>query len=167
MNLEPGPSSAEVLSKSTINGPSELDNPDFERGFRFWAIIIGLGISTLLAALEHTVVTTAGPLILEDLDLKENFVWITNAFFICRCVNTPLRTIFSIFGLGLIVAIQHRAHTAIRATLQHIRSPMDILADNCALHSGKWGVRWRKEREYAYCRKGYSRCRIWRHRLDH
>lgn len=44
---------------------------DFERGFRFWVVIIGLAISTLLASLEHTVVTTAAPYILEDLDLKE------------------------------------------------------------------------------------------------
>ncbi|KAM7214160.1 Major facilitator superfamily domain containing protein [Rhypophila decipiens] len=56
---------------------------EFERGFRFWTIIIGLGITTLLASLEHTVVTTAAPYILQELDLKENFVWITNAFFIC------------------------------------------------------------------------------------
>ena len=57
-----------------------------ERGFRFWAIIVGLGITTILAALEHTVVTTSAPVILRDLRLRENFVWITNAFFICRFV---------------------------------------------------------------------------------
>ncbi|KAM7193007.1 Major facilitator superfamily domain containing protein, partial [Rhypophila sp. PSN 637] len=88
---------------------------DFERGFRFWTIIIGLGITTLLASLEHTVVTTAAPYILQELDLKENFVWITNAFFICSFTAlTPLfgqlcdifgrrwvfLTIIAIFTLG-------------------------------------------------------------------
>ncbi|KAK4206769.1 major facilitator superfamily domain-containing protein [Rhypophila decipiens] len=87
---------------------------DFERGFRFWTIIIGLGITTLLASLEHTVVTTAAPYILQELDLKENFVWITNAFFICSTALTPLfgqlcdifgrrwvfLTIIAIFTLG-------------------------------------------------------------------
>jgi hypothetical protein len=69
----------------------EVEDPDvdFERGFRFWTIIIGLGITTLLASLEHTVVTTAAPYILQDLDMKENFIWITNAFFVCRFVDFP------------------------------------------------------------------------------
>jgi hypothetical protein len=65
---------------------SEQPPEDFERGFRFWIIISGLAITTLLASLEHTVVTTAAPYILEDLDLKENYIWITNAFFVCRLV---------------------------------------------------------------------------------
>ncbi|KAI1660023.1 major facilitator superfamily domain-containing protein [Daldinia decipiens] len=56
---------------------------DFRRGFRFWIVIIGLGITSLLAALEHTVVTTSAPVFLTELELRENFVWTTNAFFIC------------------------------------------------------------------------------------
>jgi hypothetical protein len=85
------------ISSSSIEGtlpnteetaPTEPE--DFERGFRFWVIIIGLAVSTLLAALEHTVVTTAAPYILQDLGLKENFIWITNAFFVCRLVLSGL-----------------------------------------------------------------------------
>ncbi|KAK7756321.1 hypothetical protein SLS62_001547 [Diatrype stigma] len=85
------------------------DPPDFERGFRFWAIIIGLGITTLLAALEHTVVTTSAPAILTDLELGANYVWLTNAFFVYIIVSDliPLRQrgkymaiILAIFGIG-------------------------------------------------------------------
>lgn len=64
----------------------EIKEASFERGLRFWAIIAGLSITKLLAALENTVVTTAAPEILSDLQLGENFVWITNAFFIARLV---------------------------------------------------------------------------------
>ncbi|ROW04708.1 hypothetical protein VMCG_04869 [Cytospora schulzeri] len=62
-----------------------LDSPgnDFDRGFRFWAIIIGLGITNLLGALENTVVSTSAPVILSDLQLGGNYIWITNAFFVC------------------------------------------------------------------------------------
>lgn len=74
----------------TDNHPTEAasgNSPeDIQRGFRFWAIISGLAITALLAALEHTVVTTSAPKILTELQLGENFVWITNAFFICRFV---------------------------------------------------------------------------------
>ncbi|KAI9641173.1 hypothetical protein NHQ30_010603 [Ciborinia camelliae] len=65
-------------------------SPDFERGFRFWCIIIGLGITNLLGALENTVVSTAAPVILSDLQLGQNFIWITNAFFVCSAAFQPL-----------------------------------------------------------------------------
>jgi hypothetical protein len=71
-----------IQVSSSIESPKASE--DFERGFRFWAIIVGLATSSLLASLEHTVVTTAAPHILQDLDLEENFIWITNAFFVCR-----------------------------------------------------------------------------------
>ncbi|KAI1863171.1 uncharacterized protein JN550_009697 [Neoarthrinium moseri] len=63
---------------------------EFERGPRFWVIIIGLGISTLLASLEHTVVTTSAPRILEELQMREDFIWVTNAFFVSSASLTPL-----------------------------------------------------------------------------
>ncbi|KAK3369915.1 major facilitator superfamily domain-containing protein [Podospora didyma] len=78
---------------------AEDEDVDFERGFRFWSIIIGLSITTLLASLEHTVVTTAAPYILQELELRENFIWITNAFFICSTAFTPLfGQLCNIFG---------------------------------------------------------------------
>ncbi|KAK5652234.1 hypothetical protein OQA88_10731 [Cercophora sp. LCS_1] len=93
--LEPSSGGVDNFSSSTDNQvvPKEggdIEEPDFERGFRFWTIIIGLGVTTLLASLEHTVVTTAAPYILQDLDLRENFIWISNAFFICSTALTPL-----------------------------------------------------------------------------
>ena len=90
-------STEEAIPAATIttsikeNGTTarDLEPQDFERGWRFWVIIIGLAVSTLLASLEHTVVTTAAPYILEDLNLKENFIWVTNAFFVCRLAISP------------------------------------------------------------------------------
>ncbi|KAH8897383.1 MFS general substrate transporter [Thozetella sp. PMI_491] len=91
-------SQTETLA-TTVDGGLDAPEEDFERGFRFWIIIIGLAISTLLAALEHTVVTTAASRILEDLSLKENFIWITNAFFVCSTALTPLfGQLCNIFG---------------------------------------------------------------------
>ncbi|KAI1079390.1 major facilitator superfamily domain-containing protein [Whalleya microplaca] len=70
--------------------PVDSAPQEFKRGFRFWTVIIGLGITSLLAALEHTVVVTSAPVILTDLQLRENFIWITNAFFICSAAFQPL-----------------------------------------------------------------------------
>jgi hypothetical protein len=60
------------------------ETTDFKRGIRFWAILIGLGITNLLGALENTVVTTSAPFIVTDLGMNGDYIWITNAFFVAR-----------------------------------------------------------------------------------
>ena len=85
-----GTSSATKRFTDAVEAEEEL-GMDFKRGFGFWTII-GLGVITLLASLKHTVVTTTAPYILQELDMKENFIWITNAFFICRCVLFSRKT---------------------------------------------------------------------------
>ena len=54
------------------------------RDFRFWAIIASLCVTGLLSALENTVVTTSLPTIVRDLNLGDNYIWITNVFFLTR-----------------------------------------------------------------------------------
>jgi hypothetical protein len=76
---------ADVSPSSPAEAAANSAKPkDFERGFRFWVIVIGLAVTSVLSALEHTVVTTSAPAILSDLDLRQDYVWITNSFFICR-----------------------------------------------------------------------------------
>ncbi|KAI1503767.1 major facilitator superfamily domain-containing protein [Biscogniauxia marginata] len=76
--------------------------PDFERGARFWAIIIGLGVTNLLGALENTVVTTSAPTIVTELQLGGSYIWITNAFFVARCEQRRFQPLFgqlsNVFG---------------------------------------------------------------------
>lgn len=54
------------------------------RGLSFWAIITALCITSLLTALENTVVTTSLPVIIQELNIGDNYVWITNVFFLSR-----------------------------------------------------------------------------------
>ncbi|GAW20230.1 hypothetical protein ANO14919_097290 [Xylariales sp. No.14919] len=77
---------------TAIYSASILENTatGFQRDFRFWAVIVGLAITTLLAALEHTVVTTSAPAIVSDLQMEESYTWITNSFFICSTAVQPL-----------------------------------------------------------------------------
>lgn len=65
------------------------DQPDekpkkFNRDPRFWAIIATLCVIGILSALENTVVTTSLPFIVTQLDLGDNYVWVTNVFFLTR-----------------------------------------------------------------------------------
>ncbi|PSR80562.1 major facilitator superfamily domain-containing protein [Coniella lustricola] len=62
----------------------------FRLGWRVYAIVGGLGIANLLAALENTVLTVAAPEVLSDLQLGDDYVWITNAFFLASTALQPL-----------------------------------------------------------------------------
>ncbi|KAK7725820.1 hypothetical protein SLS63_007975 [Diaporthe eres] len=93
---------AEMPRSST--SPDELESvapraAAFKPTFRLYAIIVGLGIANLLAALENTVITIAAPVILTDLGFGDNFIWITNAFFLSSTALQPLFGQFcNVFG---------------------------------------------------------------------
>ena len=56
--------------------------PNFEKGPRFWAIIVVLSLISLLTALEATVTSTVMPSLVADLGGGENFIWVSNAYFL-------------------------------------------------------------------------------------
>lgn len=76
----------QISSPSTTELEDGTRPPAWRPSFRVYAIVIGLGITNLLAALENTVVSVAAPVFLTELQLGDNFIWITNAFFLCRYV---------------------------------------------------------------------------------
>ena len=76
---------AKGISRDTkdISGKSDLP-VKFKPSPRFWAIISTLCVIGLLSALENTVVTTSLPFIVTELNLGENYIWVTNIFFLTR-----------------------------------------------------------------------------------
>lgn len=72
-------------SEEAIAKPSPMT-----RGFRFWTIIFALCVTGLLGALENTVVSTSMPTIVEDLNIGDNYIWITNSFFLTRYILSPI-----------------------------------------------------------------------------
>jgi hypothetical protein len=74
------PSESSKISPNVETNTEKKDT--FEKGPRFWAIIATLCVIGLLSALENTVVTTSLPYIVGELELGENYVWITNVFFL-------------------------------------------------------------------------------------
>jgi len=51
---------------------------------RFWGIMVALCVATLLGGLETTIVTTSLPTIVHDLNIGDDYVWITNVLFLTR-----------------------------------------------------------------------------------
>ena len=104
MNSNPASEAAdshEPLRSSTIPSPTDrvstekqtkvqdidakpAHDQSFNRGPRFWAIMATLCVVGLLSALENTVVTTSLPFIVNELHLGENYIWVTNVFFLTR-----------------------------------------------------------------------------------
>lgn len=79
--------------------PATASPPSFQRGPRFWAIIATLCMIGILSALENTVVTTSLPYIATQLDLGENYIWVTNVFFLTAAAVQPLfGQLANIFG---------------------------------------------------------------------
>ncbi|KAI4862252.1 MFS general substrate transporter [Hypoxylon rubiginosum] len=90
--------------------PSNTDGSDAENGiqatatasnggWRFWAIFLALAITSLLAAVESTVTSTAMPLIAAALDAGELYVWFVNAYTLSSTALLPLYgQIADIFG---------------------------------------------------------------------
>jgi hypothetical protein len=66
------------------SGEAIAKPPPMKRGFKFWTIIFALCVTGLLGALENTVVSTSMPTIVEDLGIDDNYIWITNSFFLTR-----------------------------------------------------------------------------------
>lgn len=62
--------------------------PPVKRGFKFWTIIFTLCKTGLLGALENTVVSTSMRTIVEELGIGDNYIWITNAFFLTRYLDS-------------------------------------------------------------------------------
>ncbi|KAI5918480.1 multidrug resistance protein fnx1 [Camillea tinctor] len=88
-----------IESGSTESADLGPPKKKFNQSKRFWAIMATLSITSILSALENTVVTTALPFITEQLDLGDNYVWVTNVFFLTGAAFQPFfGQLANIFG---------------------------------------------------------------------
>lgn len=74
--------SSDSIGNSNDSKKADDSVTNFKPSPRFWAILITCAVIGLLSALENTVVTTALPYIVADFEMGENYVWITNIFFL-------------------------------------------------------------------------------------
>lgn len=60
----------------------DREDPKMHRGVRFWCIMLALGVTGILSALEGTVVGTALPTIVNELGGAELYIWTINGYFL-------------------------------------------------------------------------------------
>lgn len=74
-------------------------NVPAKKGRRFWAIFPALMLTSMLAAVESTVTSTALPFIVHELDAGDLYIWFVNAYFLTSAAFLPLTGQLSdIFG---------------------------------------------------------------------
>lgn len=70
-----------------ISDEEQEEKVQIRRGLSFWAIITALCVMSILTALENTAVTTSLPVIVQELNMGENYIWVTNVFFLTRYIG--------------------------------------------------------------------------------
>jgi hypothetical protein len=69
-----------MASSNDSSGDQVVSNS--KRGFQFWAIIAALCVTSLLSSLENSAVVTSLLTIVRDLNIRDNYIWVTNVFFL-------------------------------------------------------------------------------------
>ncbi|KAI1176371.1 multidrug resistance protein fnx1 [Nemania sp. FL0916] len=103
---EPSGDAGDAVDGSNSAHSGQEEKRKFNKDPRFWAIIATLCVIGILSALENTVVTTSLPFIVTQLDLGDNYVWVTNVFFLTSAAVQPLfGQLANIFGRRYITLI--------------------------------------------------------------
>ncbi len=69
--------STDAQDATVVESPQQM-----RKGPKFWAIMLVLALISLLTSLEATVTSTVMPSIIADLDGGEEYIWISNAYFL-------------------------------------------------------------------------------------
>ncbi|KAI1472377.1 MFS general substrate transporter [Daldinia caldariorum] len=87
---QPNPPPGKPLPVDHDDNNNNSPSTPLPRGWRFWAVFSAICFTTLLAAVESTVVSTALPVIARELDAGNLYVWFVNAYFLTSTAFLPL-----------------------------------------------------------------------------
>ncbi|RAH47378.1 MFS general substrate transporter-like protein [Aspergillus brunneoviolaceus CBS 621.78] len=97
--MEPKNSPPESVDAPLAEVLDDAPKLTFNHDLRFWLVFIALCVTSLLAALEGTVTSTALPTIVADLQIGDNYPWVSDAYFLTTAAFQPLYGQFAnVFG---------------------------------------------------------------------
>ncbi|OJJ99623.1 hypothetical protein ASPACDRAFT_60463 [Aspergillus aculeatus ATCC 16872] len=88
--MEPNNSRSDSVDTPPAEALSDAPKLSFNHDLRFWLVFGALCVTSLLAALEGTVTSTALPTIVADLHIGDNYPWVSNAYFLTTAAFQPL-----------------------------------------------------------------------------
>ncbi|KAH8669159.1 major facilitator superfamily protein [Xylariales sp. PMI_506] len=83
-------STTKQLSATPATPPKTPAAPTFQKGLRFYALIVALSFTGLLTGMESTITSNALPTIVADLGGGDSYVWAVNGYFITMTAFQPL-----------------------------------------------------------------------------
>ncbi len=88
-----------IPTPEPISIQKDEPRPQILRPWRFWAIIMALGITGLMSSIEGTIITSALPTITDALGGGDTYIWVPNAYLLAQVAILPLTAQASnIFG---------------------------------------------------------------------
>lgn len=75
------------LEPSAGTGDGSSSEVGQARDLRFWMVFAALAMTGLLSAVEGSIISTALPTIVNNLDIGSNYAWVSNAYFLTRSVQ--------------------------------------------------------------------------------
>ncbi|KAI0834230.1 MFS general substrate transporter [Hypoxylon sp. FL0890] len=112
-----------------------------KRDFRFWAIIVALCIVSLLSAAENTIVVTSLPTIVEKLKVGQDYVWISNVFFLTSAAVQPLcGQLSNLFGRRHLALSIVAIYTIGSGVCGGARNPAMLIAGRAIQGAGSGGI---------------------------
>ncbi len=82
-------SSRDVSNAPVVSGEA-AEGEGGKKDWRFWMIFVSVCVTTLLVAIDLSIVSTALPTIAIDLNADELFVWVANAYVLASTAVQPL-----------------------------------------------------------------------------
>jgi hypothetical protein len=76
---EPNPATEKTAGETSASSKNE--EPQV-RDWRFWMVFAALAVTGLLSAIEATIISTALPTIVHNLNVGNNYAWIANSYFL-------------------------------------------------------------------------------------
>lgn len=64
----------------------EQDSPGVKKDLRFWLVVAALAVTSLLVALEVTIVSTATATIVTELGGQNSYSWMAGSYLLALCV---------------------------------------------------------------------------------
>ncbi|KAI1776653.1 multidrug resistance protein Fnx1 [Hypoxylon cercidicola] len=95
-------------------------------GWRFWTILMSLAITSVLSALDISVISTALPSIVHDLGASPAYAWVGNVYFLTSTAFQPIygqtANIFGRRSLTLLATLLFAVGSAVSATANNINT---------------------------------------------
>jgi hypothetical protein len=82
--IEPSPEAVSPAASRSTSDNVCTKPKNALRGWRFWAVFPAICVTSLLAAVESTVTSTALPFIVHQLNAGDVYVWFVNVFLLTR-----------------------------------------------------------------------------------